>query len=212
MINPHKISAIIFDLGGVLLDIDYQRTTDAFIQLAYPDFPALYHQLNNEGFFDRWDTGKLTASEFRNTLKQMHPNGITHEQIDAAWNAMIFQFDSERLKRVMKLRSKYRVFLLSNINEIHYDAVWERINKRPGGVWFPDLFDKMYFSHILGYKKPNADSYLAVMHENGLNPSETVFVDDLLPNIEGANAVGLQTWHRHPDTTLIPFLELMEQK
>jgi len=212
MINTDKISNIIFDLGGVLLDIDYQNTIDAFIHLGFPNFSTFYSHLNANGFFEGWDTGKVTAHEFRKTLKNMHGNGVTDQQIDDAWNAMIFEFDPERLKQVLQLRSKYKVFLLSNINEIHYDAVWTRINQLPGGVWFPDLFDKMYFSHLMGRKKPNADSYLTVLNENGLKASETVFVDDLMPNIEGAKAVGLHTWHRHEGTTLLPFLEMMERK
>lgn len=196
------IKHIIFDLGGVILNINYQLTYQAFEELGVKDFTSLYNQFTLNNLFDDLETGKIGAEDFLHAMLQHAPEGTTKQQIIDAWNAMLLDFPLRRLQLLQQLRQHYNLYLLSNTNPIHLEA-FNRILEQSRGI--PSLstfFDKAYYSHLIGYRKPNKEAYQLVIDENGLNPAETVFIDDTLPNIAGAEVVGLQTIHLLPPKTI----------
>jgi putative hydrolase of the HAD superfamily len=189
------IKNIIFDLGGVILNIDYQATYKAFEALGVKDFTSLYSQFKGSRLFDDLETGRVTNEEFLAEMLKHAPEGTTTEQIMAAWNAMLMDFPLRRLQILQQLRQHYNLYLLSNTNGIHMDAFNKILAESRGIPSLGTFFDRTYYSHLIGYRKPEKESYQLVLDENELKPEETLFIDDTLPNIEGATAVGVQTIH-----------------
>lgn len=198
-----NIKNIIFDLGGVILNIDHQLTREAFTALGVQHFEQLYNQFKGSRLFDNLETGHITPEGFLAEMKKHVAEGVTDEQIIAAWNAMLLDFPLQRLQLLQQLRQHYGMYLLSNTNAIHLET-FNRILQDTRGI--PSLsvfFDKAYYSHLMGYRKPDRESYQMVLDENGLKAEETLFIDDTLPNIEGAKVVGLQTLHLQAPKTIV---------
>jgi len=189
------IKNIIFDLGGVILNIDYQATNKAFTDLGVTDFHSLFSQFKGNKLFDDLETGKVSNEEFLTEMQKHTPAGTTEQQIIDAWNAMLLDFPLRRLQILQQLRQHYSLYLLSNTNAIHMAAFNKILEESRGIPSLAAFFDKAYYSHLIGYRKPDKKSYQLVLDENGLKPEETLFIDDTLPNIEGATAVGVQTIH-----------------
>jgi HAD superfamily hydrolase (TIGR01509 family) len=184
--------AIIFDLGGVLIDLNYQLTISAFENLGIADFKNLYSQANQSGLFDAYETGKISTQRFINEVLNFMPTKCNPNLIVNAWNAMILDFKKDKYDLLVHLKKEYELFLLSNTNALHVDKVfseWAKISKAP----MESFFDKVYFSHQIGMRKPEAEIFLHVCNENNLNPNETLFIDDSVQHIEGAEKVGLRT-------------------
>ena len=189
------IKNIIFDLGGVILNINYQLTSEAFQKLGVVNFDELYSQYHGSDLFNGLETGHVPVEDF---LKEMHkhvPENVTDAQIIEAWNAMLLDFPLQRLQLLQQLRQHYGLFLLSNTNPIHLSHFNSILETSRGIPSLAAFFDKAYYSHEMGYRKPDSASYQLVLDENGLVPEETLFIDDTLPNIEGAKIVRLQTIH-----------------
>ncbi len=189
-----KFDAIIFDLGGVVLNLDYQLTIDAFKKLGLEDFEAMYTQAKQSDLFDRFETGQISSQHFINKLLPFLPNDVTPNQVVHAWNAMILDFPIERLKFIENLNVNQPIYLLSNTNEIHLDAV-KRVLAKVVEKPLSDYFTKVYYSHEVQLRKPHHEIFKLVCDENKLNPSKTLFIDDTLGHIEGAKSYGLNTFH-----------------
>tara|TARA_B110000908_G_scaffold128531_1_gene150952 strand:- start:77 stop:697 length:621 start_codon:yes stop_codon:yes gene_type:complete len=197
--------AIIFDLGAVILNINYQNTIDAFTKLGVQNASTFYSKKVQTDLFNQIETGEITAEEFLIAL-QRETNKATINQVRDAWNAMLLDLPNERLTLIKALKSKYRIYLLSNTNSIHIDAF-----KRQLGIvkWqeFSDLFDKMYLSHEVGMRKPNAEIFEHILSEQKLKAEEVFFIDDSPQHIEGAKKIGIQSHHlldNEEITTLFP--------
>lgn len=188
-----KIKAIIFDLGGVLLNLDFDKLSTAFKALGVTNFDELFSQSKADILFENLETGKITHEEFCNAFTKYTSKPITSEDVTQAWNSILQDFRPGSLAHLAELRKKYKLFLLSNTNSIHYRAFNKIFDTAVGKNSFNALFDKAYYSHQMGLRKPNAAAYRYILEENNLKPEETVFIDDTLSNIEGAKAVGLQT-------------------
>lgn len=196
------IKNIIFDLGGVILNINYQLTNNAFTALGVQNFNELYSQFHGSPLFNGLETGHISTEDFLAEMQRHVPEGVTHNQITSAWNAMLLDFSLQRLQLLQQLRQHYNLYLLSNTNAIHLEAFNRILQESRGIPSLSSFFDKAYYSHLMGFRKPDKESYLMVLDENGLLPSETLFIDDTLPNIEGARAVGLQTIHLQAPRTI----------
>lgn len=192
--NLENIDAIIFDLGGVLINLDYQKTEDAFVQLGITNFPELYSQLSQTDLFDRFETGKISPFHFVNRLLDQLPKGTNANQVVHAWNSMILDFPKERMEWLEEMGKKKRIFLLSNTNELHVTAVRFSLKKNIGHDSLESYFEKTYFSNELGLRKPHPETFEAILKENNLDPARTLFIDDSPQHIEGAKSVGLQTF------------------
>ncbi|MGL4597894.1 MAG: HAD family hydrolase [Bacteroidia bacterium] len=184
---------IIFDLGGVLLNLDYTLTSKAFIALGMRDFDAIYTQAKQVGWFDAFDKGELTAEEFRNLLRTHLPENTSDLSIDLAWNAMLLDLPRKRLDMLRVLGKDYRIFLLSNTNEIHVAAFSNYLQTTYGISDFSDYFERWYYSCRMGMRKPDAEIFQHVLTENKLLAAETLFIDDSIQHIAGAKSIGLQT-------------------
>jgi glucose-1-phosphatase len=196
------ITTVIFDLGGVLFDIEYKRTQEAFQKLgAITDFQEVYSQQKQAGIFDEFEKGNISPVKFREGLRKWLPEKVTDEQIDSAWNALLIGFPSERISMLARLKNRYNLFLLSNTNEIHLVEVMNMLKiHTPEGL--DKVFTKEYYSCRMGLRKPDKEIYEKVLAENKLNPANTLFVDDLAQNIEGAQWTWLQILHCAPGTNL----------
>lgn len=188
-----QIKNIIFDLGGVILNIDYLLTVDAFKKLGIEDFDAIYSQKKQQHFFDEFETGRISAETFRNELRRYIPFPVGEGVIDQAWNAMLLDLPVEKVMLLSDLqKADYRLFLLSNTNEIHIEAYSKIVYATFGFSNFSHLFEKEYYSYELGMRKPDGDIFDFIIKENKLIPSETLFIDDSIQHVEGAIEAGIQ--------------------
>jgi glucose-1-phosphatase len=209
--NIMPIKNIIFDLGGVIIDIDYSRTTDAFHKLGAINFDRVYTQKNQDHFFDAYDIGQISSEKFRDILKFKLDLAISDNEFDNAWNAMLLDIPLARLEFIRELRNEYKVFLFSNTNDIHLKEVFNICQKQNGFNTFKDFFDKEYYSNIFGKRKPNPESFLSILHENGLNAEETLFIDDSLQHVLGARAAGLHAIHLTKDKSIFDAITFINE-
>lgn len=194
---------LILDLGGVLLNLSFPKTEDAFKALGLADFNNHFSQFKASPLFEELETGKVSKEQFLEHFKRETGLVKPDTAIVAAWNAMLLDFPPERVQWLETLAGRYRLFLYSNTNAFHHDAFQasflEAFPKKP----FDDYFDKAYYSHILGLRKPYAASYTALLNDAGIKAAETIFIDDTYPNIEGALEAGLQAIHLKPGMTVL---------
>jgi len=191
-----NINMVVFDLGGVLFDIDYTYTQKAFQQLgSTTNFNAVYSQQKQAGIFDEFEKGNISPAQFRAGLREWLPSTTTDKQIDSAWNALLIGFPADKVELLSKLKQKYKLYLLSNTNEIHLPEVLNMIDKAHTPGQLGKLFIKEYYSCRMGLRKPDKVIYEKVLIENKLNPATTLFIDDIAHNLEGATLAGLQTLH-----------------
>lgn len=201
-----SIKNILFDFGGVILNIDYKLAEQAFEKLGVTDFEKLYSKATQTELFNMLEKGSITAEAFRNEMRKYIPSPVSDMQIDEAWNAMLLDLPEERVHLITSLKKKYRIFLLSNTNEIHHKAFSAYVKKKFGRDIFPELFEKTYFSHELNMRKPDAEIFERVLGENKLKREETLFIDDSIQHIEGADKVGLKTvWLKKGETIVSLF-------
>ncbi len=189
------IRHLIFDLGGVILNLDYGATDRAFAALGVPDFGQQFSQLKQNAFFDDWETGRTDRETWLRTMCEACGGGVTDAQVTEAWNAMLLDFPLRRLQLLQQLRNQYDLFLLSNTNEIHEEAFNRILKDATGLPGLGVLFDKVYYSHRIGLRKPDAAPFRRILEENGLQPEHTLFIDDSPQHIAAAQALGIRTIH-----------------
>lgn len=188
------IKNIIFDLGGVIINLDQQRTIYEFNALSPLPFENFYNQSAQSGFFDELDKGKISTEEFLKILrKEINYTGEDHHLLNA-WNAMLLDVPSHRLDLLVKAKQNYRTFLLSNTCEPHIAAFEDQLYQDHGVKNFEDYFDKVYYSCRMGLRKPDREIFETVLKENNLKPEETVFIDDSTQHVKGAGNCGINAY------------------
>ena len=197
------IKNVIFDLGGVILNIDNKLTEAAFTALGAKDFRQHFGHGFADSFFRDYELGKISNQQFIENLKTMIDQQLPDEIIVAAWDALLLDFPPERIKLLKELKARYRLFLFSNTNALHLSALRKIYEKTFSQNDFDNLFEKAYYSHILHMRKPDHHSYRRIIEENDLDPASTMFVDDAWINVEGANAVGLKGYYLKPGTSIL---------
>lgn len=188
-----KIENIIFDLGGVLLDIDYNLTRTAFEKLGVTHFDEMYSQANADKLFQKLETGHVTEEEFFEQLNHTAGIHLSEKEITEAWNAMLLSFREESLEFLGKIRERYQIFLLSNTNSIHLTSFYGIYHQKERQKSFEQYFNKAYYSFEIGLRKPDTECYEWVLNDLKIDPHQTIFIDDSVKNIEGAVKTGLQT-------------------
>ena len=192
------IRNIIFDLGNVIINIDPDLTLQKFRDMGVVNFDEMYTIMRQSDVFDRLDTGKITLSEFRQAIREYTKINLTDEHIDEAWCAMLLDFPEENMELLQKLRAEgYKLYLLSNTNEMHIDYYTKYLKQQFGHDLLAKLFDHAFYSHEIGYRKPNREAFEYVLKAERLKPAETLFIDDLEHNVVGARQTGMQAYH-HP--------------
>jgi putative hydrolase of the HAD superfamily len=195
MVNSGNIKNIIFDFGGVILNIDFELSIKAFRFLGIQDFGMLYSRNMQSELFNKFEKGLLGADDFRGELRNITGVCMNDDEIDDAWNALILNLPPYRIKMLELIRNNYRIFLLSNSNVIHYEQYINQLKKEFGYRNFDELFKKAYFSHNMGMRKPDEEIFLKVLEEQNLEAKESLFIDDSLPNIETAANIGFKVHH-----------------
>lgn len=202
ILRMQHIKNIIFDLGGVILNIDFKKTEEAFKQLGLDNFSNHISQFHITDFFRQYETGQIDDDEFVKGIAGLMENPVESQQIIKAWNALLLDFPPERIELLKRLKKKYRLFLLSNTNSIHLKEFNQRLFNEYG-VYLEDLFEKAYYSHTAKLRKPEAAIYEMVLNENNLIPEETLFVDDTAANFPEAEKLGIRIHHVKPGTSIL---------
>ncbi|MBA3900955.1 MAG: HAD family phosphatase [Bacteroidetes bacterium] len=194
---------IIFDLGGVILNIDYNLTINAFNKLGIEDFDQIYSKAQQDNLFDQYEIGKISSPVFINEIITRCNKNISGEDVTAAWNAMLLDLPKERLALLEKLKSRYRTFLLSNTNDIHITAYGNYLNKTFGFRDLSNYFEQQYLSFQVGMRKPHVEIFQHVLSQNNLKAEETIFIDDSIQHIEGAKQAGITALHLTGGKTIL---------
>ncbi len=201
------IKNIVFDLGGVVVDIDISRTLSAFAQLDIRGLRPRDIHPHQTGFFLDYELGNISNEGFITAIRMQYDcTGVTDEAIRVAWNALLLDPDPARFAVLDSLHSRYRIFLLSNTNPWHIDCLAERYRALTGGD-FEAHFDACFYSHRLHLRKPDRRIYDAAISATGIDPSETLFIDDNACNFTGAIEAGLQVHHLAPPEKIFHLFE-----
>ena len=193
-IQANKYKNIIFDLGGVILNIDYDITAKAFEKLGISQFHKLFSKAEQNQTFDLYEKGLISSDEFRDILQKAVTTPVSKETIDDTWNAMLLDLPPARLDLLKKMKNTHRTFLLSNTNEIHIQCFSKSLQQQIGVSDLSDYFEKVYLSYEINLRKPDVEIFKYVLDNNRLNPAETLFIDDSPQHIEGAKKLGIHTY------------------
>jgi putative hydrolase of the HAD superfamily len=206
MIDTKNIKNLILDLGGVILELDVEATVLAFEALGFPRLENYDIILSKYPFFLEFETGRITREEFLAKVVKASGDHITEEAVLDAWNAMIRGFKKENVDRLLELRSKHRLFLLSNTNAIHEVLYNEQLKQEHGIENLDRIFEKVYYSHDLKMRKPDVEIFKYVLSDAGLQPGESLYVDDTLEHVESARSLGIHAHHLAPPQRLTEIL------
>ena len=197
-----SLKNIIFDLGGVLLELDVQKTFDAFGEMGLTKEIMMKRYDREENFFLQFEKGKISANEFRASIRKMIGNSVSDEKINYAWNEMLRGFRDDTIRLLSDLSGKYLLYLLSNTNEIHLPVYSEQFRETSGGIDLQNYFIKSYFSHEIKSRKPELESFGYVLKDASLEPTETLFIDDFEENCITAREIGLVAHQLKPEENL----------
>ena len=198
-----EIKSIIFDLGGVILNLDYSKTEDEFKKIGVLHFKELYSQKKQTLLFDDFEKGKIKPEEFISSFKESENLKIKEIDFINAWNAMLLEIPIENLQFIGGLKKNYKIYLLSNTNEIHIKKFEGDLKTNNMLEQFYKCFDKIYYSSRMGKRKPEENCFIQVLEENGLIAENTLFIDDSIQHIEGAKKVGIKTFHLEKNKSIL---------
>jgi putative hydrolase of the HAD superfamily len=197
-----NIKTFIFDLGGVIIDLNVAATFEAFAHITQVPLAEMLKHAEAD-FFIKYEKGLISSADFRNEIRNISTVELSDGEIDDAWNAMLGAIPLSRIELLKSLRQTHQVMILSNTNEIHEIAFHRILLDVTGKDHLSYFTDQVYFSHEINMRKPDREIYNFVIEENNLNPAQTLFLDDKLENLIGATALGIQTMHiTHPDLIL----------
>lgn len=189
-----KIKNIVFDFGGVLVDLDFERCMETFRKAGFRNLTP-QKVMEKEDIFQRFERGEVSAEVFRDALRKETSDQLTDSQIDEMWRTWLIAIPRQKLDLLLELRGKYMVYLLSNTNQIHWDYACELF--RYHGFTVKDYFEETFLSFQMHLTKPDPAIYQEMLRQAGIAAEETFFIDDLEANCEAAAKLGIQTYHYH---------------
>ena len=190
------VKNLIFDLGGVILDLSVDTTLEHLARLSGLSKEKAIEIFHKSPGFNEYEKGGMDDASFRQYLREIYNVNASDKEIDACWNAMLLGIPPVKLKLLKTLQQQYNVLLLSNTNDIHLSYINSVILPGITGETSLDLyFHKAYYSHRMNMRKPDAGIFEYVLQENKMIPSQTLFLDDNALNVAGAQSVGIQTVH-----------------
>ncbi|MDJ1492865.1 HAD family phosphatase [Cytophagaceae bacterium DM2B3-1] len=192
MIQPTAPN-LIFDMGGVIIDIDVQLAMVAFAKLVDCDAEELKSRFWGSEFFHAHETGHCSDAEFRSNICALLQKTFPDTDLDQAWNALLLEIPAKRIALLKELRKTHKLYLLSNTNAIHVKAINQLLLEQYELNGMEDLFDKVYYSHQIGKRKPGQEIYTHVLADAGLNAQDCIFFDDLPANLQAAAETGIRT-------------------
>ena len=191
-----NIKNIVFDLGGVLVDLDFKNAINGLQQAGFANVKEQLQAFDQDGIFQKFELGEINADEFRTAIRENSTVTLTDEEVDTLWNSMLLEVPRKKLELILELRGKYMVYLLSNTNSIHWDYVYNNaFNYR--GFRVNDYFEETFLSFEMHLAKPDKAIFEKVLHEANLLPEETLFIDDSEANCKAAEELGIHAHHYH---------------
>jgi HAD superfamily hydrolase (TIGR01509 family) len=200
-----NIDFLIFDLGNVIIDIDYDFSIRELKKILPNEKHYLTADFFPSSFHKDYEKGMISSDQFRNAVRELYQENFSNEQIDHIWNSLLKDIPQERIDLVRNLNQDFGTAVLSNTNEIHILKFNEILNAQTSINGLSEMFDRVFLSHEMGLAKPDEAIYKAVINEIQVEPNRVLFFDDLLANLEGAKRVGLQTFHITHPKALIQF-------
>jgi putative hydrolase of the HAD superfamily len=193
MDKKNTVTTLIFDFGGVIIDLDLPQCIENLKKLGVESIESYLSNFGQKDFFLKFEIGEIDIPEFRNEIRKLSNRTLTDAEIDSAWCSFLCDIPSERLELLEKLRKKYRLLLLSNSNPLHVEV--SAVTALEGtGKTIRDYFDKCYFSYEMGLTKPDPAIFEALLADAGVEATECLFLDDGPKNIEAAKTLGIQTY------------------
>jgi FMN phosphatase YigB (HAD superfamily) len=193
---------ILFDLGGVILDINVQATLKCFYELGFPAELMQFPNSMTTDLYYKYETGKLDTEQFRNQIRKVAGVEMSDQTFDEAWNAMLVRFPEDRIALLKVLSNRYDLYLLSNTSALHV-KVFEKMYLETAGEAMQSVFKKIYYSHEIGWHKPDSEAWEYVIRDAAIKAEETLFLDDNIHNIKAAQELGFQAIHIHERTQLM---------
>lgn len=191
-----NIKNIVFDLGGVLVDLDFKSTINGLQKAGFTNVKEQLQAFDQDGIFKKFELGEISAGEFRTSIRENSKVSLTDEEVDSLWNLMLLEIPREKLELILDLRSKYMVYLLSNTNSIHWDYVCKNaFNYR--GFRVEDYFEETFLSYEMHLAKPDQAIFEKMLQDANLLAEETLFIDDSEANCKAAREVGIHAHHYH---------------
>lgn len=202
-----SIRNIIFDLGEVILNVDTSKVREVMAENGVTNIDQLHLELFENGIYLGLETGKVSPEEFRSAIKKIVDVELSDHEIDTAWNAMLLDIPPERIKFMTRLKSKYRLYLLSNTNPIHYDHYDKYFRDTFDYPSLNTFFTKAWYSHLLGIRKPDPQIFKMILQDGQLDPAETAFIDDLKENTDAAASLGITPCHLEPGKEMMDLFD-----
>ena len=190
--NGSTIHNIIFDFGGVIIDISHQRLEESFRKYGVENFDLLFNQALQSELFQEFEKGEITPVQFRKEIRKLTNLDVSDDNLDQLWNQIIGDYPPQRIELLQRIKVNYKLFLFSNTNIIHYYYYIKKF-KQEFGFDFHSLFNNTFWSFKMGKRKPDLDSFSEIMLMESLNPEETLFIDDSMQNIVAAKQLDLKT-------------------
>ncbi|MDO9153853.1 MAG: HAD family phosphatase [Paludibacter sp.] len=203
----NNITTLIFDFGGVIVNLDLPQCIQNFKDLGLNDVEKYLSNFGQSGFFLKWESGGLSIDEFRNEIRSLTTTVLTDKQIDDAWCSFLVDIPVEKIELLKQLRMKFKLLLLSNTNPLHIGVSATKEFRKYGGTMY-DFFDRCYLSYEMGMVKPNAEIFEALLIDANVKAEECLFIDDGQKNIDTASKLGIQTYLVTPNDDLFFLLAL----
>lgn len=189
-----KIKNILFDFGGVIVSLNKQNALNRFAEIGFPNIEKYLNEFRQEGIFLEYEEGKIGPEEFYKEFRRLAGNeNISSEDIDSGWLAFLTGIPEYKFQLLKDLRKKYNVYLLSNTNPSVMKWAYSK-DFSPEGLPIDAFFDKCYLSFQIGCAKPDPEIYHYILKDSGMDPAETLFLDDGKANVEMGAELGFQVY------------------
>lgn len=202
------IKNIIFDYGNVIFNIDFEKTQHSFTELGIKNVERFFAHSGHDPIFNAFETGSISSAEFRDGVRRITERpDLSDEQIDRAWNTLLIGIPPINHEILLKTKKKYRTFLLSNINEIHLDYILNYLKTEYNIDSNDVFFEKVYYSHLVGMRKPNRDIFEFVCSDSKLIPAETLYIDDSPQHLKTGAEIGFKTYLMTKEDSLESYMK-----
>lgn len=196
------IKNIIFDFGGVIINIDENNIARELISRGSKNVEEQHKYLIEHDIYNKLETGKISDQVFREEIKKICDIELNDNDVDDIWNTLIMDFPPQRFSLLQDIKNNYRTFLLSNTNLIHWYYYQDEFRKRYGLMGLSELFEMDYYSYMMGVRKPDPEIFMMVLQDSQLEPKETLFIDDNLENCLTARQLGMYAYNIRRDEDL----------
>jgi glucose-1-phosphatase len=205
MKNVPDADFLIFDLGNVIIDIDYHHSMNLIKSLVPNHLHEKVNHFYLTDFHKEYEKGKINSEEFRENVRIYFEQNWEDQKVDELWNSLLGNIPSARLDLVRKLKNNYQVGILSNTNQIHIEAVNRMLHADFSLSSFHELFDHVFYSHEMGLSKPSEEIYSTMLKHLNTTSDRVIFFDDLEANVHGAKSIGINAVHVTGPQTLVEF-------